>query len=394
MSFFQDNPPAGLSEYIKEHYTSSESSSHFPSLAPQSTKTLDQDPQDYMRACRAHLEKKCAEITLQALSSLHRLHSHPNVLSNKSLYKPFLQKICHNDYLNELSYKVDLAAFGYTHESLAYLKKRVFESEKAAWDYTNSLIGRYENTIFLFISQIIAHDAEELKRQEEDSERIFAFLSSEDDEDEERGSQKPQGPRHLPTPPKKLRRHCEAELIDVPLFSLEDEEESREPHKAESTPQEPSTLSTPTKKSISPQVTWTARKESPSTSTREAVAGSNKNLQFQLDESFSRKMQRIMVEKNLTPPECYRRANIDRRLFSKICCSNTYHPKKTTALALALALHLSLDETKDFIGTAGYTLSHSLLFDVIIEFYIDNKFYNVFAINEVLYDYDLPLLGS
>lgn len=120
----------------------------------------------------------------------------------------------------------------------------------------------------------------------------------------------------------------------------------------------------------------------------------NSNQCILLDESFSRRIQRLMMEKNMTPPECYRRAQIDRRLFSKICSSNDYHPKKSTVLALAIALKLTLEETNDLLSSAGYTLSHSFLFDVIVEFYIKEKVYDVMKINEVLYEYDETLLGS
>lgn len=115
---------------------------------------------------------------------------------------------------------------------------------------------------------------------------------------------------------------------------------------------------------------------------------------FQLDESFSHRVQRLMVEKGLTAPQCYQRANIDRRLFSRICCKEDYHPRKNTALALAVALELTLDETNELLKTAGYSLSHSILTDVIVEYFITERFYDILVINEVLYDHDAMLLGT
>ena len=100
-----------------------------------------------------------------------------------------------------------------------------------------------------------------------------------------------------------------------------------------------------------------------------------------------------MVEKGLTAPQCYQRANLDRRLFSKICCNDDYHPRKNTALALAVALELTLDETNELLKTAGYSLSRSILTDVIVEYFISERFYNIFIINEVLLDHDAVPLG-
>lgn len=114
---------------------------------------------------------------------------------------------------------------------------------------------------------------------------------------------------------------------------------------------------------------------------------------FELDESFSRRVQRLMVEKGMTAPECYNRALMDRRLFSRICSGDSYHPRKNTALALAVALELSLEETNELLKTAGYSLSKSILTDVIVEYFIRNGYYDIFAINEALYAHDAELLG-
>lgn len=113
-----------------------------------------------------------------------------------------------------------------------------------------------------------------------------------------------------------------------------------------------------------------------------------------LGESFQARLLRMIDERGMTDAEVYKQANISRKVFSKIRCHDDYIPKKKTIVALAIALHLNLDDTQDLLASAGLTLTNNNKSDVIVMFCIDNAIYDIYTVNALLFKFHQPILGQ
>ena len=113
----------------------------------------------------------------------------------------------------------------------------------------------------------------------------------------------------------------------------------------------------------------------------------------EMDETFSQKLLRMIDERNMSDAEAYKKAHVDRRHFSKIRSDADYSPNKKTVLAFSIALHLSPDETGELLRSAGYALSRSSKFDIIVHYFLENRNYDMVEINEILYEYGQPVFA-
>ena len=130
------------------------------------------------------------------------------------------------------------------------------------------------------------------------------------------------------------------------------------------------------------------------TDSMSSTLATNRNIESlmgQMDETFSQRLLRLIDERGMTDSEAYNKAYVDRRHFSKIRKDVNYTPNKKTVLAFAIALELSIDEAKDLLNSAGFAFSRSSKTDIIVAYFLQNKIYDMFEINEILDAYGRPI---
>ena len=135
-------------------------------------------------------------------------------------------------------------------------------------------------------------------------------------------------------------------------------------------------------------------KKTKNTKTMSSTMATNRNiddLMNQIEETFSQRLLRMIDERGMSDSEVYNKAYVDRRHFSKIRNDINYTPNKKTVLAFSIALELSLDEAKDLLNSAGYALSRSSKTDIIVAYFLQNKIYDMFEINDILDAYGQPV---
>ena len=112
-----------------------------------------------------------------------------------------------------------------------------------------------------------------------------------------------------------------------------------------------------------------------------------------MEPTFSQTLFKMIKEKGISETDCYKNANLDRRLFSKIRSNDDYQLRKNTVFALCIGLKLNLDEAEELLDKAGYSISHSIKFDTIMEYLIKKEIYDIIVVNEILFSFGCPTLG-